>query len=307
MKKVICIPFAYDETMNSGVNVSKKTEKVKIYLKNAVVALCSAKYYNKECDVVFATNVSSDLIPKDIQEIFLSNEILIWNIPFDRYRLAPNYKWSLAFYKLCVLSHLIEKKCDYICYMDTDVYVQNALDSVWDECNHNILLYDVNHGMNTMEYVAINDEFTNYLGSNEMPTHYGGEFFAANLENAKKFENLAINIYIEMQERQVVTTKGDEFIISLAANRMKNKVKNASPYIYRFWTGMNFRLISTCYEYNPVIILHMPAEKEKGIITLFDRYFSKGIVPSNKKVWKICRLNHQPIYEKVLFLVLKNK
>mgnify|MGYP000342961032 CR=1 FL=1 len=59
MKKVICIPFAYDKTMYSGVNVSEKAEKIKVYLKNAAVALCSAKQFNKECDVVFATNTVS--------------------------------------------------------------------------------------------------------------------------------------------------------------------------------------------------------------------------------------------------------
>lgn len=205
MKKVICIPFAYDKTMYSGVNVSEKAEKIKVYLKNAAVALCSAKQFNKECDVVFATNISLEQIPKEIRRIFDDNEILIWNIPFDRYRFASNYKWSLAFYKLCVLSYLIEKEWDYICYMDTDVYIQDKLDSVWDECNYNVLLYDINHGMNTEEYVAINDEFTNFLGNNAMPTHYGGEFFAANLENAKQFESLTLKVYKEIQERAIIT------------------------------------------------------------------------------------------------------
>ena len=58
-----------------------------------------------------------------------------------------------------------------------------------------------------------------------------------------------------------------------------------------------------------IVFIHtpslMPAEKEKGIITLFDRYFSKGIVPSNKKVWRICRLSHQSIWEKIAVLVIK--
>lgn len=42
---LICIPFAYEENMNSGVNVSIKGKgKIEIYLKNACVALISAKY-----------------------------------------------------------------------------------------------------------------------------------------------------------------------------------------------------------------------------------------------------------------------
>lgn len=47
---LICIPFAYEENMNSGVNVSIKGKgKIEIYLKNACVALISAKYYNGCC------------------------------------------------------------------------------------------------------------------------------------------------------------------------------------------------------------------------------------------------------------------
>lgn len=46
---LICIPFAYEENMNSGVNVSIKGKgKIEIYLKNACVALISAKYYNPD-------------------------------------------------------------------------------------------------------------------------------------------------------------------------------------------------------------------------------------------------------------------
>ena len=42
---LICIPFAYEENMNSGVNVSIKGKgKIEIYLQNACVALISAKY-----------------------------------------------------------------------------------------------------------------------------------------------------------------------------------------------------------------------------------------------------------------------
>lgn len=65
-------------------------------------------------------------------------------------------------------------------------------------------------------------------------------------------------VYAQMTKADFKTTHGDEFIISLAA--VKFNVKNAGAYIYRFWTG-SFRLISTCYKYNPVTILHVPAEK----------------------------------------------
>ena len=296
MKKIICVPFAYEAQLNSGVNLSSGADRLKLYLKNAAVSLCSAKHYNPDCSVVFATNMDLDQIPEDIQRSFARFGVEVAHIPFDRYRFGNGYKWALAFYKLCVLSHLAEEDWDKIAYMDTDVYVQMPFDAVWEECSENILLYDVTHGLNTGEYVAINEEFTNFQQKNTYPTHYGGEFFAASKENAMAFEAAARKIYQKMQEEAFVTEKGDEFIVSLAANTMRNKVKNASPYIHRFWTGARFRLTSTIYKYNPVVVCHMPAEKEKGIVTIYNRYISKGTIPANKKVWKLCRLTVQPFY-----------
>lgn len=60
---LICIPFAYEENMNSGVNVSIKGKgKIEIYLKNACVALISAKYYNPDSDVALVTNLDFKVV-----------------------------------------------------------------------------------------------------------------------------------------------------------------------------------------------------------------------------------------------------
>lgn len=80
---------------------------------------------------------------------------------------------------------------------------------------------------------------------------------------------LAERIYEEMVRKEFKTSKGDEFILSLAANEMKEIIKNAGAYICRCWTGLDFWLVSTCYEYNKVLILHLPAEKEKGLLKLY--------------------------------------
>lgn len=299
MKHLICIPFANEQKMNSGVNLSRNAERLRVYLENATVALCSAKYYNPECDVIFATNMTNNMIPQDIYTALSKAGVIIRNIPFDRYRFSNGYTWALAFYKLCVLSHLVEEEWDCIAYLDTDVYIQGSFKAVWKECHKNILLYDINHGLNTKEYNAINQEFIDFTGKNLNPTHFGGEFFAANKENASQFETICMQIYQNMYQQKFITTKGDEFIVSLAALELKKKIKNASPYIHRFWTGLSFRLVSTSYKYNPVIVLHMPAEKEKGFVKLYKKFISKGKIPKNTQVWKMCRLLPLPLYLRI--------
>lgn len=97
-----------------------------------------------------------------------------------------------------------------------------------------------------------------------------------------------------MRRRGFVTTHGDEFIVSLAAGSLRAQVKNASPYVFRFWTG-TFRLVSTCYAANPVCVLHVPAEKEYGMLRLYDRYVSRGRVPSRRAVWRTLHLTHRSL------------
>ena len=67
-KNLICIPFAYKDGMNSGVNISGG-KKLEIYLKNASVALVSAKQFNSDCDVAFATNLKEKELPNEFLKI----------------------------------------------------------------------------------------------------------------------------------------------------------------------------------------------------------------------------------------------
>ena len=203
--------------MNTGVNLGQRAKALETYLQNASVALVSAKSYNKECDVAFVTNLSTEQIPEEYRSLFSDKDISIIHIPFDCYRFSEDMLWSLAFYKLCVLKHLCEYKYDAICYMDTDVYIQGSFDAIWKECKENILLYDINHGLNTENYVILCDEVKNFTGGGYgLITHYGGEFFAAKKERMIEFSKVCEEVYARMQSESFRTTKGDEFILSLA-------------------------------------------------------------------------------------------
>lgn len=300
--RIILIPYADIVGANTGVNISDKNRRKDIYLKNCCVSACSAKHYNAECTVAIVTNIE---VPKDYAELLDNNGVEILNVPFDLFTFDASYTWTLAFYKLCALYHVVrEYNYKYYAYMDTDVFVQASFSDVWNECDQNVMLYDINHGLQVNDYRIIIDEVSNLLGERKLITHFGGEFFAANRDNALVFSETCYRIYTEMREKEYVTTKGDEFILSIAASELKDKVKNASPYIYRFWTG-GFRLISTCYEFNPVVVLHVPAEKESGIIKLFNKYMSKNQFPSNDAVYKLLHLRHPAIRVRVSLAVRK--
>ena len=305
---IILIPFAYDDNMQSGINMHKDN-RLDTYMKNLAVALVTAKHFNPTCDVALATNIKEDELSPSIVQVLKRNDILIFYYPFDRFRFCNSYPWGLAFYKLCCLSYIIETtNYECICYFDSDVIVQNSLDSLWKETNEHIMLYDINHGLNTKNYQIMCKEVNEFIVDkhDSLPTHYGGEFFAACRKNAILFLKHIHNIYDEMIKREYMTTKGDEFIITIAASNCKTIIKNAAAYICRYWTDCDFRLVSTNYKYNAVCILHLPSEKTRGIIAIYNRFVSKGKMPSKKAIWKICRLSHQTLKDRVRYLLMNN-
>ena len=299
MKNLFFVPFAFDEKKMTGVNVTSNA--LKVYLKNLCVSLISAKKTNPNIDVALVSNVN---IPPEYEKLLLENQVLIYTEPFDAFAFANDYPWCLAYYKLCALEKMVTKyDYDNYIYTDADVFVQKSLDKVFLELRDNILMYDINHGLYVRDYVQIMEEF-NRFGVDTYITHYGGEFFGASRENARLFAQQCKAIFDEMQSRNFVTAKGDEFISTIAAHRLRGMVKNAGAYIYRFWTG-DFYLVSTCYKFNEIAILHLPAEKQDGMLKLYNYFVRHNAFPSKEKVHKICHLTHQPLKAKLRGFVKK--
>lgn len=288
MKKLIMIPYANCENMLGGVNVNDNNRS-EIYMKNCCVSLLSAKHYNPNSDVALVTNIE---IPEEFEKSLKDNAILIIRAEFNAFKFPDSYKWGLAFYKLCALKYIVENyDYDYVSYMDSDVYIQSSFDNIWSECKENILLYDINHGLQVKDYRLFLEDYFSFSGDNRNITHYGGEFFASSKQNAEVFISECYKIYSEMIEKKFFTSFGDEFIISQAADRHKVLIKNAGAYIFRFWTGA-FHLVSTCYKYNPITVIHVPDEKNSGMIKIYNYYCKNNKLPSNKKVYYILNLNH---------------
>ena len=273
------------------MNLKENKSKLDLYLKNCSVACVSAK---KNCadntDVALVTNID---VPLEYKKVLEQEKVQILQYALDEFSFDGKYTWSLAFYKLCALYHVTENlDYDNYVFMDSDVYVQTDFSDIWKECKQKIMLYDICHGLQVEDYNRFLKEVCEFTGTDALGiTHYGGEFFAANKENAKEFVTTCLDVYREMMKKHFKTSCGDEFITSLAAARMEEKVRNAGAYIYRYWTR-RFHLMSTNYQHNPVAVLHVPQEKDFGMIRIFDKYVSHGSLPSQKKVWKMLHLSH---------------
>lgn len=300
---LIMIPYAYIKDFNTSVNVGAKDKAVEVYMKNCCVSSISArKHCGENTDVAIVTNID---FPSKYQNIIEKSGVIFIKYPFDEFCFDKQYKWSLAFYKLCALSKAVKHlNYDYYSYLDSDVYVQGSFDNIWEECDYNIQMYDINHVYTTSCKGIFNEirEFDANLRGGV--THYGGEFYAANADHTKQFVAECEDVYKQMVARNFVTSQGDEFISTIAAHRLKEIVKNAASYIFRYWTG-TYRLISTNYKVSPVVVLHCPAEKKYGIITIFDRYIKRGKLPTNRTAHRLLHLNYPSLLTIVKYIVKK--
>jgi len=290
MNNLIFEAFAYSNDMESGVNVSGVSDKISLYLKNALVSLTSAKINNPDCDIALITNIE---IPDFFLKLYAKFKIMIIKNEFDDFNFGPNYSWGLAFYKLCAIKAVLKKDYKNYLMIDTDTYIQSSLYDLWEETNYNIILYDINHRLSIKNCKKFNDEIYSFTGQRKPLTNYGGEFIAGNKENLTKFIEECKLVFDEMISRKFITSHGDEFIIRIVAEKLRAIIKNGGGYVFRFWTG-DFYLSSTCYKYNAVSVLHVPDEKNKGMIKIYSYLISYGHFPAIDKIYKLLHINKKP-------------
>lgn len=298
---IIMVPYANDKFMCGGVNVDEK-KRFDIYMKNCCVALLSAKKHNIDVDVALVTNIE---VPAEYRTILENNNILIINVEFETFRFPNDYKWGLAFYKLCALKYVVENyDYEFYAYLDADVYIQSDFNLIWKECEQNILLYDINHGLQVRDYKMFLEDVNKFTKSDKMITQYGGEFFAASRVAATQFITECYEIFNKMQTEKFYTRFGDEFILSLVAYKNRDKVKNAGAYIFRFWTG-SFRLVSTSYMFNPIAVIHVPDEKNCGIIKIYKYFTNKKKLPCIDRVYSTLHLKRRRIKTIIKSILLR--
>lgn len=233
------------------------------------------------------------LPPHGILKTLNNNNIQIIKASFDDFNFGSKYTWSLAFYKLCALKYVLNStEYDNYCYLDSDVYVQGSLKGAFAEAQWYILTYYLYQGHPIKGQTSRTQDMVKLgcLSENDSSVMgMGGEFFIANRSNAIKYISECKQIFDLMKSKDFQVLSGDEFISSLAMHRLFHLSRCAQAYIGRFYTRV-FRMIPERWRYHPVAVLHVPGEKEHGMLTLFSRYISKGKIPSKNTVYRILHI-----------------
>ena len=274
----------YNGSANTKVNFFKEEG----YYKNAVVSLVSAKTNNKNDDVALVTNVE---VPLKYKKLLDKNGIKIFYVDFNYFIFPDKMKWSLAFYKLCALKYIVEHTYyKNICLIDTDTVTIRNYKEMWLEAKNSILFYDIQHSLYIKQAEGMNNEYKKLMLDDRLLENKGGEYLCGSKENLIEFINHCKKYYELMLTKKFQTEYGDEFLIACAYEKeIKQKARNANAYIYRYWTS-TFHLISTNNIYNQVCILHVPDEKNSGMITLFSYLDAYDTLPKENKLNSILGL-----------------
>ena len=285
MKNLIVSAFAFKEGLMTSIQLNKPADSTttEMYLKDLMVSLASARLNNPGDDVCLCTNID---LPGEWNARFEKAGVRVQKRAFDSFILPDNFNWSLAFYKMCVLSGLVkEGGYDRYLLLDADTYTTHDYKDLWAEADRGIVLYPLGHTYSHPDRDVIRRDFKRLCPEETdiLPiTHYGGEFVCGTHKDLLRFMAVCSDLFDKASKSgfNVEATICDESLWSIAAALLYKEIPviPATPYIVRFWTE-DFYLISTVTVSNPVSIWHLPAEKNTGFIRMYNAFSKTGRFP----------------------------
>lgn len=267
-----------------------------IYLRNSFCSLFTARQHNPDADILLIHTQSFD---PAYEKNFINAGIELMRVPFSTFRVPETFKWKAAYYKLDALQWL-SRHYEQVLMLDTDTVCVAPAQDIWEEAADRVLLYETGHRISFPRRRAINEFGELITGAPSRCPHYGGEAIAGSAPALDRFLAHCLEIHEAMKAHWDYFAdrdpSGDELIKSLAAGRMPESIGTMNPYVERYWTDpFGFNLVSTNYKFNPVDIWHLPAEKQRGMLELYDILTRPGVFPSRAELARIVHLELPPL------------
>lgn len=299
--------IASKEGFVGSVNIKDTNNSLHTYLCNAFVALKTTKKYNPEINVGIVTNASVD---SETIALFESECIRVYRAPFDEFLFPKENQWSLAFFKLSSYNWAIRNlEYDYYIQLDCDVVCNGDLSDLIEESKRSIVMlsgpFTFNHPIRTQFLKA----YKLLYEDEPVIVKYGSGLICGSKDKLLRFFDCCLNLYEKIKEKNYCNDNllGDEFITSIAAIKSGVPIVDGRPYMNVYWTH-RFYLVSTDYYYDKMVFLHLPGEKEYGMMLLYKYYVKHQKFPEEKKIYSLLNLpsRHFPMV-RVFFNWLKNK
>lgn len=284
MRKLVVNVLAYNSEYSTSTQIAAKCDMsvMECYLKNAFVCLKSCISNTPDLDAALFVNFNVDA---EYRKLYEENGLKIIELPFDKYVHPKEFKWALVNYRICCLDYAVHNlDYDYYLALDTDVYCVDDLSDMFSEMRYGIMMHNIGHRLSHKDRQEIIDTTPLYFGERVDIVHFGGECLGGTRENLTEFiakwEDVFNKTYDAVIEKKIYKFN-DEYISSMVAHTLP--VRQAVPYMFRYWTIKDFFLICNNWKYNPVCLWHLPVEKKRGMYKLFNYFKKHGEFPSVNK------------------------
>lgn len=284
MKNLVVNVLAYNSEYHTSTQIAENCDMsvMECYLKNAFVCLKSCLETTPNIDAALFVNFNVD---EKYRKLYSDNGIKIIELPFDKYVHPKEFNWALVNYRICCLDYAVHN-LDYNAYLalDTDVYCVDDLTELFSEMEYGVTMHNIGHRLSHKDRQEIIATTPLYFGERVDIVHYGGELLGGTrdklTEFIEKWQDVFEKTYDAVIEKKIYKFN-DEYISSMVAHTMP--IRQATPYIYRYWTIRDYFLICNNWKFNSVCLWHLPVEKKRGMYKLFNYYNKHGHFPTMER------------------------
>lgn len=254
----------------------------------AVFFACSVHFNPGRKHVLFTNKPEAELPDIDGLDLkaFLANlkvEVvtfpMTWQTPSGYYP-----KWRNQFFVFDIFQHFEQhfgEKDPAFLLLDSDCIIRHSLDDLFADIRKNGLMvlpmpFEADHDINGITRKDMREIYSDLDGKDPgfNPVYYGGEFFAATLEQVKRINQMFPPVWEAMMQRFQEGKKKFHYegpTLSYLYYRI-GKFGIADRFIKRIWTSAKYSNVEP-RDFD-LHIWHVPAEKKEGIALLLKKIVS---------------------------------
>ncbi len=274
MKFRIAIPFAQIESINPNLGQSSYQKSRDIYFKNIYTCFFSIRKHNPEITLQLFTN---EKLPPSLERRLEEIGVITTIVPF---RFQPPSEYGDIFRGCFYIFDAIAQMEESTLFIDPDVICSQEIGLVQYKeqfAQERIGIFDPKfsetkriNGLTHVEAVSI---YNSLLGTSVSPgRHVGGECFFLPislrnrlLQDFEKYWQEATRKTHILEKRYLTT---EEHILSLLVLQFPSF--DLGNLIARIWTTKTYRKIEGRESIEELPLWHLPSEKEKGLMRIYD-------------------------------------
>ena len=244
------------------------------------------------------TNKPEDELPDidglDLKMFLTERNVEVVTMPMT-WQTPPGYysKWRNQFFVFDIFryfeEHFGEKNPAFL-LLDSDCIIRHSLEELFDNIRENGLMvlpmpFAEDHDINGITRKDMRKIYADLDGKDPgvNPVYYGGEFFAATLENVKRVNEMFPPVWEAMMQRFEAGKKKFHYegpTLSYLYYRI-GKFGIADRFIKRIWTSAKYSNVEP--RDVDLHIWHVPAEKKEGIALLLKKIVVGGFFQKPKQ------------------------